>query len=220
MGLKLSEIRAGMSDVMQGLILPHLMDDKHMVVMTQDGIRERIYQQCKHFRTICDSEQEFYTALRGWSELNCARWEDVFRTLLQKYELLNNYDRTEERKVVYKGNETASKNSSFNSTGKTEESGNSERIGKVAGYNADSFTNKDSDVATGGNVSNSRSGGVSSDEDKRKKESEIVHSVRAFGNIGVTTAQQMIREEREIAAFSFSDMLLDEFKKEFCIMVY
>lgn len=43
---------------------------------------------------------------------------------------------------------------------------------------------------------------------------------RIHGNIGVTTTQQMIEEERRIVTYTFTDFFINEFKKRFCIMVY
>lgn len=43
---------------------------------------------------------------------------------------------------------------------------------------------------------------------------------RIHGNIGVTTTQQMLEEERRVATFTFTDFFVNEFKKRFCIMVY
>ena len=40
------------------------------------------------------------------------------------------------------------------------------------------------------------------------------------GNIGVTTTQSMIVEEREVAKFNLTDYIIDSFKKRFCILVY
>ena len=40
------------------------------------------------------------------------------------------------------------------------------------------------------------------------------------GNIGVTTTQKMIREEREIAEFSIINYIAMSFKERFCILVY
>lgn len=45
-------------------------------------------------------------------------------------------------------------------------------------------------------------------------------SVRAYGNIGVTTTQQMIQQEREIVQFNIYDFIVDDFRREFCILVY
>lgn len=40
------------------------------------------------------------------------------------------------------------------------------------------------------------------------------------GNIGVTTTQQMLKEERESAVFNIYDHIIEAFKKRFCIMIY
>lgn len=40
------------------------------------------------------------------------------------------------------------------------------------------------------------------------------------GNIGVTTTQKLLEEERRVATFTFTDFFVNEFKKRFCIMVY
>lgn len=48
----------------------------------------------------------------------------------------------------------------------------------------------------------------------------ITRTREEHGNIGVTTTQQMIREEREIADFSLYQLIIDEFKERFCVMVY
>ena len=40
------------------------------------------------------------------------------------------------------------------------------------------------------------------------------------GNIGVTTTQQMIREQREIVQFNLYEFMTESFKYNFCLMVY
>ena len=40
------------------------------------------------------------------------------------------------------------------------------------------------------------------------------------GNQGVTTTQQMIREEQSLAKFNIDDYIIGEFKKRFCILLY
>ena len=42
----------------------------------------------------------------------------------------------------------------------------------------------------------------------------------AFGNIGVTTTQQMIQQEREVVQFNIYDYITESFKNRFCILVY
>ena len=49
---------------------------------------------------------------------------------------------------------------------------------------------------------------------------EDTRTTRRTGNIGVTTTQRMITEEREVAQFSTIKYIVDSFKKRFCIMIY
>ena len=46
------------------------------------------------------------------------------------------------------------------------------------------------------------------------------HTLRAHGNIGVTTTQEMIRQQREIEQFNLYDIIINEFRNRFCILVY
>lgn len=42
----------------------------------------------------------------------------------------------------------------------------------------------------------------------------------AHGNIGVTTTQKLIREQRDIEKFNLYNYILDSFKMRFCVLVY
>ena len=46
------------------------------------------------------------------------------------------------------------------------------------------------------------------------------HSSRIHGNIGVTTSQQMLQQEYDIARFNIIDQITDMFILEFCIPIY
>lgn len=46
------------------------------------------------------------------------------------------------------------------------------------------------------------------------------HDGHLFGNIGVTTTQQMIKEQREIVEFNIIEYIVQDFIKEFCVMLY
>lgn len=49
---------------------------------------------------------------------------------------------------------------------------------------------------------------------------EGTHELHAHGNIGVTTTQNMIRQERAIDLFNIYDIIIEDFKMRFCILVY
>lgn len=47
-----------------------------------------------------------------------------------------------------------------------------------------------------------------------------IHKARLFGNIGVTTSQQMLQSELDIARWNMYEHIADLFCQEFCVMVY
>lgn len=55
--------------------------------------------------------------------------------------------------------------------------------------------------------------------DGTRSENETVNH-REYGNIGVTTTQSMIEEQRKLVEFNFYDYILRDFKNQFCVMVY
>lgn len=67
---------------------------------------------------------------------------------------------------------------------------------------------------TSANVPDSRNTASSSASGKNKR------TGRAYGNIGVTTTQQMIEEERRISEFDIDHVIIQEFKKTFCLLIY
>lgn len=86
-----------------------------------------------------------------------------------------------------------------------ESSGNTEGTSEnqTAGFNSASA-----------NVPESRNSASSSASGRNKR------TGRAYGNIGVTTTQQMIEEERRISEFDIEHVIIQEFKKTFCLLIY
>lgn len=46
------------------------------------------------------------------------------------------------------------------------------------------------------------------------------HELHAHGNIGVTTTQELIKEQRQIERFNIYDFIIEDFKMRFCVLVY
>lgn len=46
------------------------------------------------------------------------------------------------------------------------------------------------------------------------------HEMHVHGNIGVTTTQKLISEQRKIDLFNLYDIIIEDFKMRFCILVY
>ena len=55
---------------------------------------------------------------------------------------------------------------------------------------------------------------------KIDSDEESEYTNHAHGNIGVTTTQKLIREQREISEFNVYSKIIDDFKNRFCIIVW
>lgn len=89
-------------------------------------------------------------------------------------------------------------------SGSTANSGTTTSTTSNTGYNSDAFKDTSKNVSGGSNSSDS-SGTFSS---------------RIHGNIGVTTTQQMIEQERNSVQFCMTQYIIDDFISRFCVGVY
>lgn len=64
-----------------------------------------------------------------------------------------------------------------------------------------------------------KSGGITHGE-RIVSSNDGEHELHAHGNIGVTTTQKLIREQRSIDLFNLYDIIIEDFKMRFCILVY
>lgn len=100
--------------------------------------------------------------------------------------------------------ENYDRNESSSSTGTGTASGSTTVTGSATAYNSDQFADVSKSVSSGSN--NTTSGGT--------------FTSRIHGNIGVTTTQQMIQQERDIVKFCMTEFIINDFITRFCIGVY
>lgn len=187
------------------------VDSTQIDYLVTDGVAavyeyaaERIIDECGDFQILYDTAEKFTGAVMLWTASNRYRFERVLTTLYYKYNPVHNFDRIEEQL------EGAISKTSGESSGSTE--GTVNRTGKVAGYNAETLTARD------GDEQDAKSSGTSTH--KSSGENYVEKAARIYGNVGVTTTQQMIDEERRMLMFDFGSFITSEFKKKFCILVY
>lgn len=151
-------------------------------------------------------------AMETWAKRRLPIWEKLYKTTTFEYEPLHNYDRTEERSR----GETINTTSSSTSKQDDQRNINNDRTTEKAGYN-------DGEMVVSESVTSSESDGYTAfdnyDTDSSQKTDEG-ESIRAFGNIGVTSTQQLIEQEREVQQFDIIQFILDDFKTSLCIMLY
>lgn len=108
----------------------------------------------------------------------------------------------------------------------TDQDGSQKGTVKNAGTVTNTGTQREAGTVT--NTGTQRNAGSASDEfanSSRTDESgndsyTNIHKARLYGNIGVTTSQQMLQSELDIARWNLYEHIADLFCTEFCIMVY
>ena len=134
----------------------------------------------------------------------CAKWQNTMQrwwdAFDQTYSPISNYDRTEN------WTDTGSGTGSGTSSGTS----NGTETNDVSAFDASNLVPKDK-VTTSGKTSGNTSSQFSDSH---------THTGHIYGNIGVTTNQQMIQAELDLYKQNLYDELADVFVNEFCIPVY
>lgn len=98
-----------------------------------------------------------------------------------------------------------------------------EKLYKTTAFEYDPISNYDrtetwTDTGTGsGKVAGFDSGTL---VDSSSATSSSSHTGRMYGNIGVTTTQEMIESERKVNMWNFFQVIVNEFKTKYCLLVY
>lgn len=167
-----------------------------------------------------------------WSNARTPIWRELWKTTLYKYVPIWNKDGTyEEIETGTKlDGHTLTTVTDQDTTGKTttEASGSLDREidHEVTGFDTDTYAADsrditDEDTSTDSEVNESRTNDITETATYSGNGStgrNLKHLEK--GNIGVTTTQQMIKEQREIVLFDIYQVITDEFKKQFCLMIY
>ena len=175
------------------LVIPENMDSDLLInnLVTELAELELIY-----------SDFNFMKFMIGvWSRKELPTWERVYKASIKEYDPIENYDRKED------WSDTLNRNGAVN----TQSSGNSTQQHDVAGFNSSDLVTASKDTNNGSDT------GWSSDTSN----SSGYHSGRVHGNIGVTTSQQMLQSELDIAPkLNVYDFIINSFKNRFCLQVY
>lgn len=200
-----------------------------------------ILLECAELEFLYPNPEFAKSAIALWSKTREAAWQKLADTTTFEYNPIENYNRveswTDERTNT--GNRTASRTNSSNQTTNTELSATgtteseSESTRDVYGFNGaaggglgsspaekTAGTQSDSSNSTSNSkVTGSGSGSESSSEENSGNETST-HTGNVAGNVGTTTTQQMIEEERRVVTFDLVAYVVRDFKERFCILVY
>ena len=184
----------------------HLFDDMYIPEsLDRDTVVASIIMETEGLEALYVDVPFMMNAIKYWSITMKHKWDKLVASMNFEYNPIWNKDgvriHTEEENKSSERDETVADSTSSTSN----------NFG--AGFNTTSgLTNRERDTVQ-------NSGQVKTDDDLKestKRESKDVEQ----GNIGVTSTQQLIKEEREVADINIYSIIAKDFKHKFCIQVY
>lgn len=178
------------------------------MILPEGVIKQRVIDQivedCAELEVLFPDPDYMKYAITSWSARRLYSWTKLFATTNFTYNPIWNKDGTVTE------TETGSNSAERNTSGEASNTGTNSH--KVRGFNDSALTESENN-----SVSNS---GSSSENITDEASHTITKTREEHGNIGVTTTQQMIKEEREISNFDIYQIIADDFKTRFCVMIY
>lgn len=172
----------------------------------------------------------------SWSDTHADIWQKLYNTTRLEYNPIYNFDRTEESTDSHTSNRKLDESGSSESSNSTETNTENSNTGtttdtaehKVSADNSDEYEPGTQDNTRGtqtgsGSASSESSGRDNTDTEHNLSESlsdSTTHKARLYGNIGVTTTQQMIASERECVQYNIYEAIADSYKDTFCLLIY
>lgn len=187
-------------------------------------------------------------AITNWANINNWNILKAITAINIEYEPLNNYDRTEIRSragtesgtntgtVTDAGTTGETRSTSVSTTTRTvtDRDETNETEHKVSAYDSSSYSPDNTDdgsntldetvsgtgSSSGTDTLSGTSGNTRTDNLSHSKQENEQENIRAYGNIGVTTSQQMLQSELDIALYNIYETFAGIFAFDLLLMVY
>lgn len=202
------------------LVLPEELDRATLIdnLLMETAEREIIYSNLGFLKQ----------AIGSWSHKNLSIWEELYKTQHYEYNPIWNKDGTitelETRDLAGSDHTTDNTDRIDNLQDKETRNLNDETLESVYGFNSssDAPANKVKAGYTGTDT-NDHTGRQDIDRTFDKATTDtgtIKHERTEQGNIGLTSTQDLIRQQQELVKFNLMDYIIEDFSKKFCLGVY
>ena len=155
-----------------------------------ETVKTNILLECAELEILYPDPDFLKQAITFWSKERGPIWQKLQNTNLLEYNPIYN---VEEHRV-----ETRERT--------TESSTSGQSVGSSAAL--------DSPAGTFSDREKTRSEAAGNGSEKE------TYTVERGGNIGVTTSQHMLQEEREVSKFDVIRYIIEDFKQRFCLLIY
>lgn len=162
-----------------------------------ETLKTNLLYECSGLCITLPNPDLFKIVTNAWCIRKNHAWSRSLAAINAEYDPLHNYDRTEQTSDL----ESGSSGYSGEASGSTED--------KTAAFNSSSYSPK------------AKSESEQESESSANYGKAYQHTSKTFGNIGVTTSQQMLKSELDIAPdLDIIGIIIRDFKREFTLAVY
>lgn len=188
----------------------------------KDVVVGNILQETAELEVLYPDPNFMKQSIGLWSKKELEVWQHLYDTTKYDYDPIENYNRKEEGDRTSQDHNAHGGSDSRTGNNNHQASGDSEAY--EAGY--DSIASASSDGLVKTERRHASSTASTQDRDTTEygqtidSEGRTDYHIHAHGNIGVTTTQKLISEERNIAKMNLYDIIITEFRDHFCVMVW
>lgn len=192
-----------------------------------------IMEQCGNLELLYPDYNFMYDMIGLWSKFYYPEWNRIYQASLLEYNPIENYNRTETEKIDDAHKDVHNNSDRVQSSGTDSTNGSETHFGKDTNTNSQTAydsnqlrVHDDSVLNYGHNIAESSTTTYGKADTRTQFEStdrtgNITRENHTSGNIGVTTSQQMLEQEKNIAsALNIFPIICQSFKDRFCIEVY
>lgn len=206
----------------------------------KDTVVADILQTSSEFEVMYSSPQFIHDSIRYWSKKWFWTFDKWIKAINIEYSPLDNYDRHEEwtddnthsddDSLSSKRTETGNVSGSSSGDTTSQNNGTSDVETLKSAFDSGSYSpyedvksaSADNSAIHNQDQTTSSSNTVDDYGETKKNAGQFqnVHKGYMHGNIGVTSSQDMLQQELDVAMFNLYDRITDIFIQEYCIPVY
>ena len=217
------------STLFDNMVLPEGMDNQTVI--------DAIIQDCMELEALYTSPSVMKLMIGIWSRREQPTFERIYRAELAEYNPIENYDRrqTDTREIEHSGDDITTGQNSASATGEagTTTTGSGQvsenSLHKYAAFDSGTLADQTKDERTGTSSNSQTEQSATTQSSTENIRHTLTHGENVeetftsyiHGNIGVTTSQQMLENELELAPkINTINYVVNSFKMRFCILVY
>ena len=200
-----------------------------------------LLMECAELEIIYSNWTFLHGAIKAWSVKELPTWQRIYNASLLEYNPIENYNRTEETthqnfgSLTHSGKDTVqasgSDTNALTGTDSVSRSGSDTDTTSKTAYDSNAFADVQKVQMTKGTLETDNISHSETLTHGKKDETTYGHVItdatgheidsNISGNIGVTTSQQMLEQELEIAPkLNIMNYMIASFKNRFCLLVY